>query len=76
MGCFSNFLEMQAGCNAWYQVYRFLCFVLDEIQSSVMIFSSAGHNKEHFQAYDPLWVEALFSNKEKENMKNNLFTAY
>lgn len=37
-----------------------------------MIFSLAGHNKEHFLVEDPLWDEALFENVDAQNIKNIL----
>lgn len=39
----------------------------DIMRCSVMIFSLAGHNKEHFQVEDPLWDEALFENVDTQN---------
>lgn len=41
----------------------------DVIRGSVMSFSWAGHNRERFPAWDPLWVEALCEReKERENI--------
>lgn len=37
-----------------------------------MIFSLAGHNREHFLVEDPLWDEALFENVDAQNTKNIL----
>lgn len=52
---------MQVSCNMIYEsVVSLFRFRGTEIRCSVRIFSSAGHNKEHFPVEDPLWVEALF----------------
>lgn len=48
------------------------CFTGGVIRCSVMIFSLAGHNKEHFLVEDPLWDEALFENVDTQNTKNIL----
>lgn len=39
-----------------------------KIWCSVRIFSSAGHNMEHFRAEDPPWVEVLFKDTDTNSI--------